>query len=129
MAGLTTHVSQVRSLYKRILILHRMLPLHLKALGDQYVKDEFRRHKNVSSQEAKLFMAEWETYASVLWKQVKMTVQSPEERGIFGSPLSEEKLNLLREEQIGQLHELMQEATKPKNQFDIDDNGQRRFPQ
>uniref|UniRef100_A0A8C5SKU5 Succinate dehydrogenase assembly factor 3 n=1 Tax=Laticauda laticaudata TaxID=8630 RepID=A0A8C5SKU5_LATLA len=54
------HVSQVRTLYKKILQLHRVLPLELKALGDQYVKDEFRRHKSISPQEAQHFLQEWE---------------------------------------------------------------------
>ncbi|EGV99018.1 Protein ACN9-like, mitochondrial [Cricetulus griseus] len=54
------HVSRVRSLYKRILQLHRALPPDLKALGDQYVKDEFRRHKTVGSGEAQRFLQEWE---------------------------------------------------------------------
>lgn len=54
------HVSKVRSLYKRILVLHRFLPIHLKALGDQYVKDEFRRHKTAAKEEVTSFMKEWE---------------------------------------------------------------------
>ncbi|XP_041822997.1 succinate dehydrogenase assembly factor 3, mitochondrial isoform X2 [Melanotaenia boesemani] len=56
----SVHLSSVRSLYKRILVLHRFLPLDLRALGDQYVKDEFRRHKNVQPEEVKKFMTEWE---------------------------------------------------------------------
>ncbi|KAM4852535.1 uncharacterized protein RHO17_017757 [Thomomys bottae] len=40
---LGSHALQVRSLYRRILLLHRVLPPDLKALGDQYVKDELRR--------------------------------------------------------------------------------------
>lgn len=56
----SAHVSKVRSLYKRILLLHRFLPIDLKALGDQYVKEEFRRHKGVSLREGTAFMAEWE---------------------------------------------------------------------
>ncbi|XP_045913710.1 succinate dehydrogenase assembly factor 3, mitochondrial isoform X2 [Micropterus dolomieu] len=56
----SAHVSKVRSLYKKILVLHRFLPLDLRALGDQYVKDEFRRHKTASTEEVKNFMAEWE---------------------------------------------------------------------
>ncbi|XP_075443403.1 succinate dehydrogenase assembly factor 3, mitochondrial isoform X1 [Ascaphus truei] len=120
------HLSQVRSLYRKILLLHRTLPLHLKALGDQYVKDEFRRHKNASSGEAKLFMEEWEAYSTVLWKQAKAGVRIPGVKGNFGTVLSEDKLNSLREEQIGQLHELMQETSKPKTQFDVvEDNGQK----
>uniref|UniRef100_A0A3B3ZF04 Succinate dehydrogenase assembly factor 3 n=1 Tax=Periophthalmus magnuspinnatus TaxID=409849 RepID=A0A3B3ZF04_9GOBI len=53
-----THVSQVRALYKRILVLHRFLPIHLRALGDQYVKDEFRRHKSAAPEEVRSFMTE-----------------------------------------------------------------------
>ncbi|CAJ0964399.1 unnamed protein product [Ranitomeya imitator] len=62
---MASHVSQVRALYKKILLLHRTLPLHLKALGDQYVKDEFRRHKSAGQSEAKLFMKEWEDIVPV----------------------------------------------------------------
>lgn len=54
------HVSRVRSLYKRMLVLHRFLPIELRALGDQYVKDEFRRHKSAGPKEVKSFMTEWE---------------------------------------------------------------------
>ncbi|XP_053409920.1 succinate dehydrogenase assembly factor 3, mitochondrial isoform X2 [Nycticebus coucang] len=54
------HVSRVRTLYRLILQLHRVLPPDLKALGDQYVKDEFRRHKAVGSDEAQRFLQEWE---------------------------------------------------------------------
>ncbi|MBW04445.1 Succinate dehydrogenase assembly factor 3, mitochondrial, partial [Eschrichtius robustus] len=58
------HVSRVRALYRRILLLHRVLPPDLKALGDQYVKDEFRRHKTVGSDEAERFLQEWEATQS-----------------------------------------------------------------
>lgn len=56
----SAHVSQVRTIYKRILVLHRFLPIDLRALGDQYVKDEFRRHKSASPEEVRSFMKEWE---------------------------------------------------------------------
>ena len=55
----SAHVSAVRSLYKRILVLHRSLPLELQALGDEYAKAEFRRHKSVPNYEAAKFMTEW----------------------------------------------------------------------
>lgn len=70
---LVQHVSRVRSLYRRILLLHRVLPPDLKALGDQYVKDEFRKHKTVGSDEAHRFLQEWEAsdcplfFAPDLW--------------------------------------------------------------
>lgn len=56
---ITQHIRQVRALYKGLLKLHRGLPYQLQAMGDQYVKDEFRRHKDVPKAEADIFMAEW----------------------------------------------------------------------
>lgn len=46
-------------LYRRILKLHRTLPLTAKALGDQYLKDEFRRHKNATQEQLTEFIQEW----------------------------------------------------------------------
>ena len=66
------HVSRVRSLYKRILILHRFMPIDLRALGDQYVKDEFRRAKSASSVEVKSFMTEWEVRDTLILDQSEM---------------------------------------------------------
>ncbi|XP_074051463.1 succinate dehydrogenase assembly factor 3, mitochondrial [Macrotis lagotis] len=114
MAG--PHVSRVRALYRRLLALHRVLPPDLRALGDQYVKDEFRRHKDAGRQEALRFLGEWEKYATVLGQQIKAA-----EKAQLGARLTEEQLDDFREEQIGQLQELMQEATKPNRQFNIRD--------
>ncbi|KAJ1162113.1 hypothetical protein NDU88_002591 [Pleurodeles waltl] len=121
MSSLTLHVLQVRSLYKRILLLHRALPLDLKTLGDQYVKDEFRRHKSANPTETKRFMKEWESYASMLAQQANEKLSNPATNMRFGKSLPEQKLEDLREEQLGQLHELMQEATKTNRQFNIFD--------
>ena len=70
------HVSRVRALYRRILLLHRVLPPDLKDLGDQYVKDEFRRHKTAGSKEAERFLQEWE--ASKLWFSSPQTFGVPQ---------------------------------------------------
>ncbi|XP_036992593.1 succinate dehydrogenase assembly factor 3, mitochondrial isoform X1 [Artibeus jamaicensis] len=121
------HVSRVRALYRRILLLHRVLPPDLKALGDQYVKDEFRRHKTVGSDEARRFLQEWEAYAAVLRQQTKENRQNSTEKARFGIALPEEKLNDFRDEQIGQLQELMQEATKPNRQFSITESRKPEF--
>jgi len=62
MASAISNLSQlqrVRLLYKTVLRLHRGLPVEFKAIGDQYVKDEFRRHKTCQPKEADVFMAEW----------------------------------------------------------------------
>nr|XP_046274265.1 succinate dehydrogenase assembly factor 3, mitochondrial [Scatophagus argus] len=115
----SAHVSKVRSLYKRILVLHRFLPIDLKALGDQYVKDEFRRHKSASPEEVKSFMTEWESYKDTLQTQVLEAAGEQLRSVKFGARLSEEKLGNFQEEQIGQLYELMLESTKPNRQFDI----------
>lgn len=53
------HQQNVRVLYKTILRLHRALPQEVRELGDQYVKDEFRRHKNVGKEHVAPFMMEW----------------------------------------------------------------------
>ena len=58
-ASAFTHVQRVRLLYKTILRLHRGLPLEFKAIGDQYVKDEFRRHKKCKPEEVPHFMTGW----------------------------------------------------------------------
>ncbi|XP_059584960.1 succinate dehydrogenase assembly factor 3, mitochondrial isoform X2 [Alligator mississippiensis] len=51
---------RARGLYRRLLRLHRALPPALRALGDRYVRDEFRRHRAVGPAEAQRFLREWE---------------------------------------------------------------------
>ncbi|XP_028256727.1 succinate dehydrogenase assembly factor 3, mitochondrial [Parambassis ranga] len=116
------HVSRVLSLYKRILVLHRFLPIDLRALGDQYVKDEFRRHKAATSEEVKSFMTEWENYKDVLQTQVLESARDQIDAMKFGADLPEGKLRDFQDEQIGQLYELMLESTKPNRQFDIQED-------
>ncbi|XP_070537121.1 succinate dehydrogenase assembly factor 3, mitochondrial-like [Ptychodera flava] len=105
---MASHASAVRALYKRVLSLHRGLPLDLRGIGDQYVKDEFRRHKNASKEEVQKFMKEWEVYANTLVLQMGQGEMSK-----IGVHLTEDKVDNLREDQVGQLHELFQETTKP----------------
>ncbi|XP_036949035.1 succinate dehydrogenase assembly factor 3, mitochondrial [Acanthopagrus latus] len=118
----SAHVSRVRSMYKRILVLHRFLPIDLKALGDQYVKDEFRRHKTASPEAVKSFMAEWENYKDTLQAQVLETAGEQLGTIKFGTDLAEGKLNDFQGDQIGQLYELMLESTKPNRQFNIQED-------
>ncbi|KAF0024662.1 succinate dehydrogenase assembly factor 3, mitochondrial [Scophthalmus maximus] len=119
----SAHVSGVRSLYKRILVLHRFLPIDLRALGDQYVKDEFRRHRGASAAEAKGFVAEWQQYKDTLQTQVLESAGERLGAVKFGADLSDRKLSDFQEDQIGQLYELMLESTKPNRQFDIQEDG------
>ncbi|VFV38974.1 protein acn9 [Lynx pardinus] len=66
-------------------------------------------------------------YAAVLWQQTNENRQNSTERVCFGVALPEEKLNDFRDEQIGQLQELMQEATKPNRQFSIPESRKPEF--
>ncbi|KAF7686371.1 succinate dehydrogenase assembly factor 3, mitochondrial [Silurus meridionalis] len=115
------HVSRVRALYKRILILHRFMPIDLKVLGDHYVKDEFRRHRSASPEQVQHFMKEWEDYRDTLQTQVLQA--AGREKLVFGADLTEQQLRDFQAEQIGQLYELMLESSKPNQQFNIQDEG------
>ena len=59
-------------LYKKILRLHYGLPAEVRFLGDQYVKEEFRAHKDVTDTKfLDGFYKEWINYCNVLSKQVR----------------------------------------------------------
>ncbi|NWU81095.1 SDHF3 factor, partial [Onychorhynchus coronatus] len=115
-----------RRLYRRILQLHRALPPALRDLGDRYVKEEFRRHRAAGPAEAQRFLREWEAsarrpanYAALIQQQINEDKQNLREKTVYGIQLTEEKLNDFRDEQIGQLKELMDEATKPNKKITI----------
>lgn len=57
-------------LYRRILRVHRALPVEMKSLGDQYVKDEFRRHRTVDNPlQIVGFLTQWKIYLDGLENQ------------------------------------------------------------
>ncbi|CAH1776146.1 unnamed protein product [Owenia fusiformis] len=103
------HVSRVRSLYKAILRLHRGMPVELQALGDQYVKEEFRRHKSAEPKDVGPFMLEWTAYYATLAKQLAAKTQKQS----YGKNLDNRQLDAFNDEQIGQIFELYQESKKP----------------
>jgi len=103
-------VQKVRLLYKSCLKLHRGLPLHLKAIGDTYVKDEFRRHIKADEVQTKVFMEAWAKYAITLTQQ--MGIKGPRTAKKLGAELGDD-LDNFSGEQITQLYELYQEAMKP----------------
>ncbi|XP_067860301.1 succinate dehydrogenase assembly factor 3, mitochondrial [Heptranchias perlo] len=122
----SAHLPRVRALYKRLLLLHRLMPADLRTLGDQYVRDEFRRNKTAGLRETERFMKEWEVYADVLQAQAMESVMHPMQKVQYGADLTTDKLKSFSGEQIGQLYELMQEATKPNYQFSIEDDPYRK---
>ncbi|CEG38075.1 protein acn9 mitochondrial [Plasmopara halstedii] len=94
---------QVLRLYRRILTLHRQkLDRHMRILGDQYVRDEFKRHKTAAAKFVPLFLSEWEQYSAVLARK--------ENR--FGQELSAEEKQLFDNEQKQKLRSLQDAAKK-----------------
>ncbi|KAI1163659.1 ACN9-domain-containing protein [Nemania serpens] len=90
-------------LYRRLLRAHRkLLPPDLRVLGDQYVKTEFRLHRNIDNPAHLIgFLTEWQLYAQTIegdsWK---------------GQKLDPAKVEKMSDEQIGQMYELLQAIKK-----------------
>lgn len=60
------------AVYRRVLRVHRKMPPQLRLLGDQYAKDEFRRHKTAAPEHVKPFMVAWTVcdYVACIWSGV-----------------------------------------------------------
>ncbi|KAK4826664.1 hypothetical protein QYF61_010649 [Mycteria americana] len=56
-------------------------------------------------------------YAALIQQQINEDKENLREKTVYGIQLTEEKLNDFRDEQIGQLKELMDEATKPNRKI------------
>ncbi|KAI9732814.1 MAG: acetate non-utilizing protein 9 [Cirrosporium novae-zelandiae] len=86
-------------LYRRVLRANRKkLTAEMRILGDSYVKDEFRKHRDVENPLYILgFLMQWQLYAQKLegdsWRDSK---------------LDPEVVNKMSDQQLGQLYELMQ---------------------
>lgn len=98
------------TLYKKILRAHcQHLPQELRFLGDQYVKAEFKAHKNIDNPLHIVgFLTQWQEYLA----------------NIIGDEWLEGKLKQLdlekmSPEQVGQLYELMQETRKIAEKSDL----------
>jgi len=92
-------------LYRRILRVHRYLPVEMRSLGDDYVKTEFRRHKDVTNPGHIIgFLSQWKVYL----EQIPV---GPEAQRFRGNKLDPTIFEKLSEEQLGQMYELMR-ATK-----------------
>ncbi|KAI1797414.1 ACN9-domain-containing protein [Ganoderma leucocontextum] len=89
-------------LYRRILRAHRNLPREMRSLGDVYVKDEFRRHKETTNKVHIIgFLSQWKMYLDAL-------PAGPDGGKAFcGKPLDPTTLEKMSAEQLGQLYEVM----------------------
>jgi len=99
-------------LLRNILRVHRRLPGPMRAVGDEYVLDEFRRHRSASPEFVQQFLQQWTDYLALLREQTAQLKPGPGRLHV-GRRLRPEELDSLSEEQIGQLAELRSEATKP----------------
>ncbi|CAI4057902.1 hypothetical protein SUVZ_02G6130 [Saccharomyces uvarum] len=89
-------------LYRRILRQHKLLPTVQKEMGDQYVRNEFKLHKDIDNPLHVVgFLASWQDYLHMIsnnkWKDATLT---------------SETLEKLSPEQTVQLYELMKETQK-----------------
>ncbi|TPX57039.1 hypothetical protein SpCBS45565_g08288 [Spizellomyces sp. 'palustris'] len=100
-------------LYRSIRRLHKRLPPALRAVGNGYVKDEFRRHSNADPAFVPGFIQEWARYRDMLQRQVSESPFEPNTSRGLGRKLEEQELNALNDQQLGQLHAL-REATRGK---------------
>ncbi|KKA26708.1 hypothetical protein TD95_004740 [Thielaviopsis punctulata] len=91
-------------LYRRLLRAHRLyLPTEMRLLGDEYVKAEFRAHRELDNPAQVIgFLTEWQMYLQQVegdkWKGEKMDFA---------------KIQRLSEDQMVQLYELMQSIKNP----------------
>jgi len=125
-------------LYRRLLRAHRKhLPSEMRLLGDQYIKSEFRAHRNVENpvhivkplHEIGLFgvadglpqigfLTEWQMYAQSLegdsWIGEQMDVGKIDKMsGMIPKAANPRSLaHDLKDQQLGQLYELMQAIRK-----------------
>ncbi|CAB4375799.1 unnamed protein product [Rhizophagus irregularis] len=96
-------------LYRQILRTHRLLPLSLRSLGDDYVKAEFRRHKDVANPiQIVGFIDQWQVYLDKLKIQTNASKLQPENI-TYGKKFDSNILEKFSEQQLGQLHVLRNE--------------------
>ncbi|TFK50224.1 ACN9-domain-containing protein [Heliocybe sulcata] len=92
-------------LYRRLLRAHRALPLEMRSLGDDYVKAEFRRHRDVTNPVHIIgFLSQWKIYLDEL-------PSGTDAQNFSGKKLDPMLVEKMSAEQLGQLYELMH-ATK-----------------
>ncbi|KAL8920662.1 MAG: hypothetical protein Q9208_006144 [Pyrenodesmia sp. 3 TL-2023] len=97
-------------LYRRLLRAHRkFLPRDMRVLGDEYMKSEFRAHRDIENPIHIVgFLKEWQMYA-----------QQVEGDSWLGDKMDKERIDKMSDQQLGQLYELMQ-AIQKKGREDPD---------
>ncbi|AMD19508.1 HCL643Cp [Eremothecium sinecaudum] len=89
-------------LYRRVLRAHKNLPIQQRQLGDKYVKNEFKLHKNAENPLHIVgFLASWQDYLHMI-----------SNKNWEDGTISKEVLDAMSPEQVVQLYELMKETQK-----------------
>ncbi|KDQ15923.1 hypothetical protein BOTBODRAFT_31376 [Botryobasidium botryosum FD-172 SS1] len=92
-------------LLRALLRVHRRLPLEMRSLGDEYVKAEFRRHRDATNPVHIMgFLSQWKYYLEDL-------SQNADGTGFKGKKMDPVIFEKMSSEQLGQMYELMH-ATK-----------------
>ncbi|KAI7880253.1 uncharacterized protein EV154DRAFT_428920 [Mucor mucedo] len=113
-------------LYREILRSHRSLPAAMRSLGDDYVKAEFKRHKDIENPAHIVgFVSQWQSYLDMMQSQTKPLPEDsvapshdPLVRSFnnpiegWGKKMDEGLLDKMSDEQLGQLYELRSEVKK-----------------
>ena len=66
---------QVLTLYKRLLQLQRRMPAPLNTIGVEYIRKEFRQHKEVGPDHAQSFIQEWQARIYTITHMHSTTMQ------------------------------------------------------
>lgn len=90
-------------LYRRLFRAHRRhLPREMRLLGDEYIRAEFRSHRETENPAHIIgFLTEWQLYA-----------QKIEGDAWQGEKIDPAKIEKMSDQQMGQLYELMQAIRK-----------------
>lgn len=100
------------SLFRQILRAHTKLPKEMRLIGDNYVKDEFRRHKTTSNPLHIIgFLKEWKIYLDTI-----RGTENPEQ--FRGKKLDAELFEKMSDDQIQQLYEVMHSTKEIWHQSD-----------
>ncbi|OSX75822.1 hypothetical protein BU14_0219s0022 [Porphyra umbilicalis] len=118
--GLGPRRRDVLGLYRSLLRIHAaVLPAAQRALGDRYVREEFKAHKEVEPAQADAFMQTWQEY----WVHLARARGGPVGRDLDGGTSE-----ALSEEQTAKLDELAAAARAASPRLgdaaaDADDDG------
>lgn len=82
----------------------------MKEIGDKYVKEEFRQHKEASPEFVEQFLREWKQYASTLEKQANVDIGTDDDMPVFGRHMTKEEWDGLSQEQKHQLAQVQAES-------------------